>query len=136
MLIMWLPILAIFVVLAAVTWLARKRWPVITVLLYALWVTAVFTPVVLCVVFWLSDPEVLDLEEVYDSILSCCNHLDLAKFTYKTASDFTGFGKVVSFFLSPRILPVVTVLPEPGSNHSKLYSLGLSFSLIGLPAVG
>ena len=69
MLIKWAPILAIIVVLIVVTWLARKRWPVITVLLYALWVAAVFTPAVLCVVFWLSDPDVLDLEEVYDSIL-------------------------------------------------------------------
>jgi hypothetical protein len=69
MLIKWSPILAIIVVLAVVTWLARKRWPIITVLLYALWVTAVFTPAVLCVVLWFSDPDVLDLEEVYDSIL-------------------------------------------------------------------
>jgi len=69
MLIKWVPILAIIVALTAVTWLARKRWPVITVLLYALWVTAVFAPAVLFMVFWLSDPDVPDLEEVYDSIL-------------------------------------------------------------------
>ena len=69
MLIKWAPILAIIVVLAAVTWLARKRWPVVTVLLYSLWVTAVFTPALPCIVFWLSDPDVPDLEEVYDSIL-------------------------------------------------------------------
>jgi len=69
MLIKWAPILAIIIVLMAVTWLARKRWPVVTVLLYALWVSAVFAPAVLFMVFWLSDSDVPDIEEVYDSIL-------------------------------------------------------------------
>ncbi len=69
MLIKWAPILAIIVVLTAVSLLARKRWPFVTVLLYSLWVTAVFTPAVLFMVLWLSDPDAFDLKEVYDSIL-------------------------------------------------------------------
>ena len=70
LLIKWAPILAILVVLAAVTWAARKRWPVVTVLLYALWVTAVFTPVVFCLVFWLGHPDAPGFDEVADSLLT------------------------------------------------------------------
>ena len=70
MLIKWIPILAIITVLLAITWLARKRWPVITVLLYALWVTAVFTPVVLCVIFWISHQDAPELDELADSIFT------------------------------------------------------------------
>lgn len=70
MLIKWVPILAIIVVLAAVTWLARKRWPVVTVLLYALWVTAVFAPAVLCVVLWLGHPDAPGFDEVADFLLT------------------------------------------------------------------
>ena len=70
MLIQWLPILAIIAVLTAVTWLARKRWPVITVLLYAIWVTAVFTPILLCVIFWISHQDAPDFDGLTDSIFS------------------------------------------------------------------
>jgi hypothetical protein len=68
MLIKWIPILAIIAVLVVVTWLVRKRWPVITVLLYALWVTAVFTPVVICVIFWISHQDAPEFDELADSI--------------------------------------------------------------------
>jgi len=70
MLIKWVFILTFLVVLAAVTWLARKKWPIITILLYATWVTVVFTPVVLCFIVWLGDPVVPELDEVADSILT------------------------------------------------------------------
>ena len=70
MLIKWTPILTVLVVMVAVTWLARKRWPVITVLLYALWVTSVFTPVVLCIVVWLGDQDAPEIDELADSILT------------------------------------------------------------------
>lgn len=67
MLIKWAPVLAALVVLIVITWVARKRWPVITVLLYALWVTAVFTPVLFCMVYWFGHPDTLDLGELTNS---------------------------------------------------------------------
>jgi hypothetical protein len=70
MLIQWIPILAVIFVLAAVTWFSRKRWPVITVLLYALWVTAIFAPVVVCLIFWISHQVAPDFDELADSIYS------------------------------------------------------------------
>jgi hypothetical protein len=70
MLIKWVPVVAILVVLTAITWVARKRWPVITVLLYVLWVTAIFTPVVFCVVFWFGHKDAPDLGELADSLLT------------------------------------------------------------------
>ena len=68
MLIKWGPVLAILFVLTALTWAARKRWPVITVLLYAIWVTAVFTPIILCFVFWLGNPNAPDFYELVGSL--------------------------------------------------------------------
>jgi len=68
-LILWLPILVVLLALLALTWLAKKHWPVITILLYSLWIAAVFTPVIFCVIFWLSDPGIMTLEEVYYSLL-------------------------------------------------------------------
>ena len=70
MLIKWAPILMAFFVLAAVTWLSRKRWPVVTVLLYALWVAAVFTPLVVYIVAWLGRPDAPGLGELADSLLT------------------------------------------------------------------
>jgi hypothetical protein len=67
MLIKWAPVLAVIVVLTAITWVARKRWPVIAVLLYALWVTAVFTPIVFCMVYGFGHPDTLDLGELANS---------------------------------------------------------------------
>lgn len=69
-LIKWAPIVAVLIVLVAATLLAGKRWPVITVLLYALWVTAVFTPVVFCMVFWFGHPDAPGIGEIGDSILT------------------------------------------------------------------
>jgi hypothetical protein len=66
-LIKWWPYLAVFVVLMLITWLTRKRWPVITVLLYALWVSAVFTPVIFCLVYGFGHPETLDSGELANS---------------------------------------------------------------------
>ena len=68
MLIKWGPVLAILFVLTALTWAARKRWPVITVLLYAIWVTAVFTPIILCFVFWLGNSNAPDFYELVGSL--------------------------------------------------------------------
>jgi len=70
MLLKWAPILAVLVVLTAVTLLARKRWPVITVLLYALWVSVVFTPVIFCVAFWLGHLYVPEFDELADSLIT------------------------------------------------------------------
>ena len=70
MLIQWIPILVVIFVLSAVTWFARKKWPVITVLLYALWVTAIFTPVVVCLIFWISHQAAPDFNELAGSIYS------------------------------------------------------------------
>ena len=70
MLIKWVPILAILVVLAAITLLARKRWPVITVFLYALWVTVVFTPFIFCIAFWLGHLDVPEFDEIADSLIA------------------------------------------------------------------
>jgi hypothetical protein len=67
MFIKWAPVLAVLIVLTVLTGIARKRWPVITVLLYALWVTAVFTPVVFCVLFWFAHHDTSDLNELADS---------------------------------------------------------------------
>ncbi len=46
LLLTWGSILAVFAALAVLPWLARKRWPVIVVVLYASWVTVVFMPIV------------------------------------------------------------------------------------------
>jgi hypothetical protein len=70
MLIEWMPILIVLVALCVVAWIARKRWPVITVLLYSLWVAAVFTPVVFYVIFWFGHRDVLGLGELADSLFS------------------------------------------------------------------
>ncbi|MBP7052510.1 MAG: hypothetical protein KBE65_15970 [Phycisphaerae bacterium] len=43
----WVALLAICAVTAVAGWLARKRWPYATALLYTLWVAAVFAPVLL-----------------------------------------------------------------------------------------
>jgi hypothetical protein len=69
-LIKWMPILIALAVLIVLTWIARKRWPVITVLLYALWVTAVFTPVVFWAVYWFGHPDTLDLDDLADSFVT------------------------------------------------------------------
>jgi hypothetical protein len=68
MLIKWGPVLAILLVLTALTWAARKRWPVITILLYAIWVTTVFTPIILCFVFWLGNPNAPDVYKLVCSL--------------------------------------------------------------------
>jgi hypothetical protein len=70
MLIEWMPILIVLVALCVVTWIARKRWPVITVLLYSLWVAAVFTPVVFCVIFWFGHHDVPGSGELADSLFT------------------------------------------------------------------
>jgi hypothetical protein len=67
MLIKWGPFLLAFVALMALTWALRKRWPVITVLLYSLWVAAVFTPVVFWAVYWFGHPDTVDLDDLADS---------------------------------------------------------------------
>jgi len=61
----WAPILAILALVAAATWLSRKRWPIITIFLYALWITVIFMPVVLFVALWLAKPHDIDLDEIY-----------------------------------------------------------------------
>ncbi|HCO95539.1 MAG TPA: hypothetical protein DIU00_16590 [Phycisphaerales bacterium] len=70
MLIKWLPILVVLVVLAVVTLLTRKRWPVVTVLLYSIWVTVVFTPVIFCITYWLGHLFVPEFDEIADSIIA------------------------------------------------------------------
>ena len=70
MLIKWAPILVILVVLASVTWLARKRWPVVTVLLYSIWVTVVFTPVIFFITYWLSHLYFPEFDGIADSIIA------------------------------------------------------------------
>jgi hypothetical protein len=63
----WIPILTVIILLVALTWLARKKWPVITILLYTLWVTVVFMPAVLFMALWLSDkgPDLGDIGDFY-----------------------------------------------------------------------
>jgi hypothetical protein len=63
----WIPILTVIIFLAALTWFARKRWPVITILLYTLWMAVVFMPVVLFIVLWLSGtgPDLYDIGDFY-----------------------------------------------------------------------
>jgi len=70
LLIKWAPILAVLIVLTAVTLLARKRWPVVTVLLYSIWVTVVFTPVIFCVAFWLGHLDAPTLDEIANSLIT------------------------------------------------------------------
>ena len=77
LLIKWAPVLAVLVVVTALTWLSRKRWPVITVLVYALGVTAVFTPVVFCLVFWFGHQDAPGLSEVADSLLTLYGEFSL-----------------------------------------------------------
>ena len=67
MLIKWWHVLAILVVMTAITWVARKRWPVITVLLYALWVSAVFTPIIFWTILGFDHRDTPDLGELADS---------------------------------------------------------------------
>jgi hypothetical protein len=67
MLIKWWHVLAVLVVMTAITWIARKRWPVITVLLYALWVTAVFTPIIFWTILGFDHRDTPDLGELADS---------------------------------------------------------------------
>jgi hypothetical protein len=66
---MWIPILTILAVPAGITWLAGKRWPVIAILLYAVWVTIVFTPAIFFFVFWFSGPDSPDLEDLREFFL-------------------------------------------------------------------
>ncbi len=61
--------MTILVVVVAVIWFARKRWPVITILLYALWVTIIFTPIVLFIAFGLGEPNGMALADIYEFIL-------------------------------------------------------------------
>lgn len=68
-LMIWAPILTVLIVLAALTWLARKRWPVITILLYTLWVTVVFMPVVLFIAICLGGANGPDLDDIWDFFL-------------------------------------------------------------------
>jgi len=51
----WGPILAVFTTLAILPWLARKRWPVVVVILYASWITIVFMPIIFFIAFLLGD---------------------------------------------------------------------------------
>jgi hypothetical protein len=60
----WAPILTVLIILITLTWLAPKRWPVVTVVLYALWVTAVFMPIVLFVAMWLGGTGSTDLDDI------------------------------------------------------------------------
>lgn len=62
----WAPILAGFTALVTLTLLARKRWPVMVVILYASWVTVVFMPVVLFIAMWLGDAGGLGLDDIPD----------------------------------------------------------------------
>lgn len=68
MLMIWAPILTVLVVVAAVTWFARKRWPLITILLYTIWVTTIFTPIVLFITMGIGEPEGLFLEDICEFI--------------------------------------------------------------------
>jgi len=63
-LMIWAPILTAIICLVALTLLARKRWPVITILLYTMWVTVVFMPVVFFVAMWLSGAGGPDLDDI------------------------------------------------------------------------
>lgn len=65
-LMVWGPILAVFIAAVVLTWLARKRWPVITILLYTLWVAVLFTPLVLFVAMWLGNSDGWELDEIWD----------------------------------------------------------------------
>ena len=65
-LMVWGPILAVLIAAVVLTWLARKRWPVITILLYTLWVVVLFTPLVLFVGFWLGNADGWLLDEIWD----------------------------------------------------------------------
>lgn len=60
----WGPILAVFIALVTLPWLARKRWPVIVVVLYASWVTIVFMPVVFFIAMWLGNADGPSLGEM------------------------------------------------------------------------
>lgn len=63
----WIPILTVIILLVVLTWLARKKWPVITILLYTMWVTVVLMPAILFIVLWLSDtgPDLDDIGSFY-----------------------------------------------------------------------
>ena len=65
----WVPILAVFIALVTLPWLARKRWPVIVVVLYALWVTVVFMPIALFIAMWLGDADGMGLDDIPDFFL-------------------------------------------------------------------
>jgi len=60
----WAPILTVLIILVTLTWLALKRWPVVTVVLYALWVTAVFMPIVFIGAMWLGGTGHPDLDDI------------------------------------------------------------------------
>lgn len=65
----WGPILAVFTALVILPWLARKRWPVIVVILYASWITVVFMPIVFFIAMWLGGANGPDLDYAPDFFL-------------------------------------------------------------------
>ena len=66
----WGPILTVLMTMVTFSWLARKKWPVIVVVLYASWVTIVFMPVVLFVAMWLGNADGPDLDDLPEFFLS------------------------------------------------------------------
>ena len=69
LLMIWAPIITILALMVGLAWFARKRWPVITVLLYALWVTVVFTPIVFFIAACLGGADGPDPDDVWDFFL-------------------------------------------------------------------
>ena len=65
----WGPILAVFTALVTLPWLARKRWPLVVVVLYASWVTIVFMPVVLFIAMLLGGADGPKLDDTRDFFL-------------------------------------------------------------------
>ncbi len=65
----WGPITAVFTALVVLPWFARKRWPVVVVILYASWVTVVFMPVVFFIAAWLGSTDGPDLDDIPDFFL-------------------------------------------------------------------
>ena len=66
----WGTVLIMLMTMVTLSWLARKKWPVIVVVLYASWVTIVFMPVVLFFAMWLGNADGPDLDDLPEFFLT------------------------------------------------------------------
>lgn len=120
----WIGFAAVMLVAAVLAWLARRRWPLVTVLLYTCWIVVVFMPLLLFLAVVLGGTGYPELGEIGQTLGEM----------YRTGWWFWVFcGVMVTSQLLLLTLPIRIVKQRPVPRRtiwSTASSAALFFSLI------